>query len=151
MSRSVEKYGEFNVFFQDRSGYLTDDDSNLVVDDDGNQVFDEFLAQEDWQWLVEDIQESIKSRYPSYEIEDEWVQYPYRETKVILRNQHSDIVISEYCGLVCLGIKINDDSDNPSLAAFWSTLAFGAMMKQWATLQHVGTFSNGEAVFESIK
>lgn len=108
--------------------------------------------QEVWDSLVEDIRETLKAKFSSFDDADSW---PERESHCILENDYAQIVISEYCGLVSLGVVpytgycIPDYDYRTNFSPAWVTKNVAPFLrKTWGMLRHVATFSNGEAVYE---
>lgn len=102
-----------------------------------------------WDDLIEDIQFFLINRFPSFSKADRW---PERESHCILDNYLCDIVISEYCGLVSLGVVptgMDDYEENTTgLAHAWcekNVVPF--VYETWGQLQRLGTMSNGESVY----
>jgi len=110
-----------------------------------------------WDDMVENLKCEIKAKLPSYyEVKDKWGN---RETRIILENSFCSIGISEYCGLVSLSVAPREnDYENYSegLAIHHANQIRGTLEKVLhdlglKNLRKVGTFSNGEAVFELAK
>jgi hypothetical protein len=96
---------------------------------------------------VEDAYYALRAKYPSLKkpAGQLWLG---REARVILENKLVGIAVSEYCGLVAIsvvpkaGAPFADgfaDKVDPSIAA----VCFGS------ELVYRGSFSNGEAIFDS--
>jgi hypothetical protein len=138
MSRTVETIGD-NVIYFDAS------------------EFDEF----DWSDLIINLQSELAARYKSFIKSEKFVSYPYRENRIILKNDHVQISISEYCGCGAVSIFVNrnllysDYNQYPELAEHWLSQCFSGIEKiieQFVSPLHkVATFSNGEAVYERKK
>jgi hypothetical protein len=92
--------------------------------------------------LVEYVRSYFESKYPSLERISEWLD---REDRAILENRLVYIGVSEYCGLVSVWVVPKEDY--PDLTAkFIKTIT--PYFEKVGELRKVGTFSNGEAVFE---
>lgn len=143
MSRSVAylNNAEYVLYFPFEDG----------EDENGN--YDEELARFGWDDLISNLQYTIKAKLKSYRIADDWDN---RETKIILANDLCHIGISEYCGLVSLSIaQKNNEYDiwHESFAKNHAYLVRGTLEKVidylgLKRLNKIGTFSNGEAVFQ---
>lgn len=108
------------------------------LDDDG----DEFSCDL-WDCHVDDIQEAFKRKFPSMVDCDYW---PERESHAIVENERCMVVISEYCGLISLGIVPLDDD---GLAIYWTREHVAPFLREtYGELRKIGTMSNGEAVYE---
>ena len=96
-----------------------------------------------FQWeVVEDTQEYGKSLWPSMSNCDKWIG---SEDHAILENRHAYIGVSAYCGVVSIWLVPKEDNN---LARQWCESIKGKFLKSFGTLNKVGSFSNGEAVFE---
>ncbi len=144
MSRSVETVGN-NVIYFDVSDY--DPDFG-------------------WLDLIDNLQSDLCQHYPSFvKTKNKWVQYPYRENRIILENQFVSVSISEYCGCAAISVFVREDlnsyicRDDTDLAERWLDLAehwlkqcypgIKKVVQQYVTSMHkVATFSNGEVVYE---
>ncbi len=107
--------------------------------------------QDEFDCLVEDIQQTLSAKFPAFEKADRW---PERESHCILANDLCEIVISEYCGLVSLGVVPNVDccyEDISGLAVAWCEKNAAPFVRDtWGALRKIATMSNGESVFERI-
>lgn len=112
-------------------------------------------AASDFESYLEGIQYVAKELWPSFEDADEWVG---RENHVILKNAHSIITVSEYCGsvAVCLGANYDrdgyyaDDTELANLGEHWRKQIADKFIERFSTLSKIGTFSNGESVYIKI-
>jgi len=108
---------------------------------------------EDFQYqVIEIIQDSIMRVFPSIEVTDRWAG---REDHIICENGHAEIAVSEYCGLCSLSIRVRQDSEHPEISEHWINQIWPRLEKEMIQLfenvyQKVGTFSNGESVYEKI-
>ncbi len=135
MGRSVETVGK-NVTYFDCSGF----------DDEGI----------DWDDLITNVQHDTMKKYSSFdEPSYKWMQYPYRETRIILENKFAYVTISEYCGLGAICVVLREQYEPygvPALAENWLNKSLAGIEKiikgYVKPLRKLGTFSNGEAVFE---
>jgi len=112
---------------------------------------DEFEREIEWRDLVDNIKYPLMKKYPSLDEANEWDG----ETRVILENSLVQIGISEYCGLVSVSIRTNDSNyEYESLAENFIDRTWGNMVKLMRRstyhepLSKVGTFSNGNSIFE---
>lgn len=117
--------------------------------------FDCSDIQESFEW--DDLQDNLISclveHYPSLLKIDRWVPYPYRESHIILGNEHISISVSEYCGCGSVSVFVDDRAEYPELAEHWLSQTWSKMRKLIGDcvrnpMRRIGTFSNGEAVFE---
>lgn len=109
--------------------------------------FDEYDSQWEWDELKANIRERCIARWPSFEDTSEWLG---NEDQAILENQHAKIGLSEYCGLVSIWLVVNSRSDTPELAEAWCNSISDNFYREFGELRRVGTFSNGESVYEQI-
>lgn len=122
---------------------------------------------DDLHWLYEDAVDSIRNglseRFPSFEEDDAW---PEREVRTIAGNSMTDIDISEYCGLVSVSITPRNKCEycwrpcgcDPQhyLATSWTNRMVERIAEtiyevvSLEPLRKIGTFSNGESVYERV-
>ena len=110
----------------------------------------------DWSDWLEDLTYLIKGQAKSLykPIKDIWQG---RETQIILENDHVYIGVSEYCELVSVSMAVRDDSHVPGLSEHWAEKMWPkiekAIVEAYAgnSLRKIGSFSNGEGVFEYNK
>ncbi len=115
--------------------------------------FDEDDSDFVWSDLMEDIRETLKAKFPSFENANSW---PERESYCLLENDYAQIVLSEYCGLVSLGVVpyVNSDYNDyrENFGPAWCSKNVAPFLrKTWGRLRHIATASNGEAFFERIQ
>lgn len=113
--------------------------------------------QSEWDYYVDDFRSMMKQAFPSLDECDKWVG---REDHALLENQYAFFGVSEYCGLVSMWVQPKDPhySENESWDArrdHWiaqierkfhetANLCFGTAIRK------LGSFSNGEGVYERI-
>lgn len=111
---------------------------------------------EDAQYVIEDIQEYIRSIFPGF---DNCSRWDGRETHIILEGYGLEIGLSEYCGLASLSVRVDQsvldycDTDEEADAEYQKCIAWlndnwDEATKYWNRLKKIGTFSNGESVYE---
>lgn len=104
----------------------------------------------DWEDFLFCLTSSLQRAFPSL---TECSRYDGREDRIFLENNHTEFGISEYCGLVSLSLRpIESDYDNyRGLSEHWINNAdrkIQGCIQYYQPLKRVGTFSNGEGVFE---
>ena len=113
----------------------------------------------DWVYecLVDDIIDTTKAAFPSFETFDGWRG---REDRILLRNAFADCGISTYCGLAAIWLIERDDArfweadffhPRAARARHWIAQVAPRFEQMFGKLKMVGRFSNGEAVFERQK
>lgn len=111
--------------------------------------YQQFDGEEDfdWEFFIDDIKEQVKSEFPSFEDADFWLD---REDHALLENRFAYFGVSEYCGLVSLWLVLKDELDDRdyALAQGWANRVKSSFEKKFGTLRKVGSFSNGEGVYE---
>ena len=156
------------TFEPDESFYreLFDDDvaDGLVEPEDDFEayMYRRFEADSEYEWggLVEYAALEVKRLFPSFELEHEhdnpeWVG---RELRVIARNRHSIVTISEYNGVValCLGADYDrgefwaDPSELAGIGKAWRTRIAELFIREFGSLSKVGTFSNGSSIYREV-
>ena len=120
--------------------------------EDIDRVEHERESSFDWDDLIGNLQCDIEVSFKSFECSTGFVEYPYRENRIILENDHCMISISEYCGCGAISVFDNRNSEYPELAESWTNKNFEKIEKiceQYVTsLRRLGTPSNGCGVFE---
>jgi hypothetical protein len=113
----------------------------------------------DWGYecLVDEVIETAKSAFPSFERFDGWRG---REERILLRNAFADCGISTYCGLAAIWLTRRDDAHfweadyfhpRAARASHWIAKVSPRFERLFGQLRLVGRFSNGEAIFEHPK
>lgn len=102
------------------------------------------MDEDQWEMFLEDFVDDLMYRYPSLYQSDTWLN---RECKALLENCFCYIGISEYCGLASVWIVPKEG--HPNLEYAWINKIRDAILR-YGNLKKVGTFSNGEAVYERI-
>lgn len=100
----------------------------------------------EWEWddFTDELESKLTDMFPSLEPSGKWDN---NETRIILENEHAVVGLSEYCGLVSVSIRHKDDDDWVGLHEHWVN-SIESKFLSIGELKKVGTFSNGEAVFE---
>ena len=108
---------------------------------------------ENWSAHLEWIAEHVTTLWPSFEeVVDEFLPYPWTETRVIARNRHSAVTVSEYMGTVAISLIPDYDrreffrTDDP-LGEHWRKSITPRFLSEFATLDLIGTASNGESLY----
>ena len=98
------------------------------------------------EWAMDAAQSLFPSMWPE---DREWRG---REDRVLMRNYLADFGWSEYCGLIAFWLVPREGLEG-NLEAFadrWIASVEGKFSKTFANLTRLGTFSNGEGVFQRI-
>jgi len=149
MGRSVDylNRAERVNYFQWPTLWVYDEDTDQDVETD--ELWD---ARE----VIEDIQCSIIERYPEFSRCKDW---DGRETQIILEGYGVQIGLSEYCGLATLSVRVNEDEidyceadevieTQRECVLNWINENWDEVSKYWNQYRKIGTFSNGESVYE---
>lgn len=104
----------------------------------------------DWQDFVDDFTSRCISKWPSVEVSPRrWIG---NECRVVARNRLALFGVSEYCGLAALWVVPEVDDYTPGiLAENWVARIAANFEKEFGTLRHIGSASNGEAFFQRIE
>lgn len=108
--------------------------------------------------VIADIREYITDKFPSF---DRCSRWDGRETHIILEGYGVEIGLSEYCGLASLSVRVDEgpleySEDDAAYEADrlkaiqWITENWDEAAKPWGQYRKIGTFSNGEGVYEQI-
>lgn len=118
--------------------------------------------EDEWDWtdFIDDLQDTLIERFPSFDPCDRWVG---REEKAVLENHHGKVVVAEYCGLVSVSLVpeeyssgYSDDAQRGNLAEAWCNKVAGTFTTylhdryQHSSLQKLGTMSDGCGVYKRI-
>jgi hypothetical protein len=106
-------------------------------------IYDEEQADCDFESYIEDLTNSLIKKYPTLTRCDKWLG---REDHAILENDKSYVGISEYCGLMSIWMVAKDDEPG---AERYVKVREKSFVKSFGSLRKIGTFSNGEGVYES--
>lgn len=108
---------------------------------------------EDFDWIVDDYVDQLRSLFPSVYAEDDWLD---RECRVVAENKLAQFGISEYCGLVAFWVVPKENEDrfdfgnaNP-FQKRWVESIETKFLERFGELRSVGHASNGEQFFERI-
>lgn len=113
-------------------------------DSNKEMIVDYWLADEEWKSWIKCIQYDMMKKYPSLSTCN---KYEGNEVHIILESDQVQIAVSEYCGLASLSIRVHEDCVEYGLAE--RNISFMAkFMEKFGELRKLGTFSNGEGVFE---
>lgn len=154
MGRSVNYLSDAKiVIYVDTSDYGYGNE----IDDNGNEIentryYDNGIAIDEFDTLKEYVIELISEKYPRFNKCNKWEG---NEVHIIAENSFVNMAISEYCGLTSISFAVKSDlhySIPEILAEQWLTRVSANITKLLNkalgnTLTKVGTFSNGECVF----
>ena len=118
--------------------------------DEETEEFSASDTLEDYDVVVEDIQEVIKSEFPEF---DNAKRYDGDETLIILEGYGTQIGLSEYCGLASLSIRVDsffEDEEDQEKILEWIEENWEKVSNPWNKLQKLGTFSNGEGIYQNV-
>ncbi len=106
----------------------------------------------DWDFFKENIVCQLQTAFPSLNDADGWIG---REDHIVLDNGHCQITISEYCGLVAVSLvpleaEYDSEAGLDNLHLHWCGQISNKFTSLLGEFNKIGTFSNGEAVFEAI-
>ena len=115
----------------------------------------DFEDEFDWEDFIEDIQETCKSLWKSFDDCDKWLG---NEDRVLLENSLCYIGVSEYCGCAAIWIASKKeellntghvlDEGTANLCDGFIARIAPRFEKTFGEFVRVGTFSNGESVYK---
>lgn len=110
---------------------------------------DAWQTQDDWDDIIEYFKQRVREHYPSAWEVDKWVG---REDHALFANGYAYFGVSEYCGCIAYWIVPRDDiyGSEEGLAQRWFNQVGPKFIERFATLHRLGTFSNGEAIYQRI-
>ena len=151
MGRSVDylNRAEKVNYFNWPTVWVYDEDTNTDVETDELWDADE---------VVDDIVNTITDQFPQFNYCKR--RWDSNETRIILEGYGCEIGLSEYCGLATLSIRVDEtvldycETDEDADKEYKKTLAWidqnwDEIGKHWDKFRKVGTFSNGENVYET--
>jgi hypothetical protein len=149
MGRSVSRpyNSEVVVFLYPELDVFTEDDK-----------YDEYLSKYNWDNFVIDLEEVLKAKYKSLTKCSKWLG---NEDHAFLENELVYVGLSEHCGVVAVWIVpkfgefYTSRNEKANLAVnFCKQIEKGfekLLGENYGTrLNRVGTFSNGETVYERV-
>lgn len=127
-------------------------------DEDGKEYYDDDIGRMDWDDHIDNLKTALAKRYKSVDECDEWLD---REDHAISDNRHAYFGVSEYCGVLCVWVVPKEgyhqytDDPEPAFSHRWVE-SIGKSFEKVVVdvfdtnniLRKLGTFSNGEAVFQ---
>jgi hypothetical protein len=142
MGRSVDylNNAERVNYFQWPTLWVYDEDTDQDVETD------EYWDASD---VISDIQEYITDKYPGFDPCSRW---DGRETHIILEGYGTEIGLSEYCGLATLSIRVDqsvEDEAEETRIRNWIHENWDQASEHWNQYRKIGTFSNGESIYET--
>lgn len=152
LNRAIEK-----AFFD--VSLFTIDGKIEGLDENDNEILrepDDLDYQDNWDNFYSNVKYSFRGKFDLDECKDKW---DGRETSIIFENNFCEIGVSEYCGLASVSIRVNESYYKGELrervAKAWIESVWPDMLKSMdenvhnERLNKVGSFSNGEGVYES--
>ena len=106
-------------------------------------TYDDYLAGVYFDDYIDDLKTQLVKKYPSLSECDEWLD---REDHAMLENDKIYVGVSEYMGLLAIWMVAKDDVSG---AERYLRARENSFLKSFGSLRKVGTFSNGESVFET--
>lgn len=129
---------EFGAIFEELEN--GDFDYDNIVD------YDSELGRDDFEFFIDGIREEAKANWASFEDCETWVG---NEDRAILENGHAYIGVSEYCGLASIWL-VPKEGEFEELSAAWCATIAAKFERKFGEFVKVGTFSNGESVYERV-
>jgi len=133
--------------------------ADWINENDENGEYDSFLSKLNWNDFIINLKSEIKSKLKSYYNCDKWEN---KENHIFLENDLCEIAISEYCDLFSLSIRAKDNefytSNNykEGLSKYHAKQIKNTLIQSLKNcgceiLNKLGTFSNGESVYQYAK
>ena len=116
-------------------------------DEDGNPE-ERYPEHYDWEDYVDGITEYAKELWPSLSSCGDRV-WLGREDRALLENNLVYFGASEYCGLAAIWVAPKEGKED--LARGWCDQISAKFDKAFASLQKLGSMSNGEGVYQRIE
>lgn len=106
---------------------------------------------EEGDYVVEDIQDYFREQFPGFDKVEKW---DGRETAIILEGYGLQVGLSEYCGLATLSVRVDEDvvdtEQDYQDCEDWLAKNWDELTKYWKQFAKIGTFSNGEGVYQRL-
>ena len=111
---------------------------------------------DDWEDFIYFLQQVIRDKYPSFIECKKWLD---REDQVVLENQHAYVVVCGYGNVASISLVAKEhDADDAAfyLAKRWAEQVGASFLKTIHkaypshSLGRLGTFSNGESVYQKV-
>ena len=130
---------------------------SVLLADYAEHVFYDFIEYDDsddydyadmvWQDYVDYITDKLENMFPSLYRPDreEWNN---RECRTILKNEHTEVTLSEYCGVVAICLAPRRDREDSPLGVRWRAQVAPRIDAELSRLRRIGTFCNGESLYE---
>lgn len=99
------------------------------------------------EWWADDLAEVVRRALPSTERPRR--EYRHPEGRVLARNGHADVVVTEYCGVWALALIPNGDPPSGLALAWCERVNLARIVKRAGgeVLRLLGRASNGEAFY----
>jgi hypothetical protein len=156
---AYDEFGPNEEYYRECFNELDEDDREYYSD------FETYMyrmwnedAQFEWTDYKTGIQDMLKELFPSFEATDRGTgYYGYDDEQVVIaENYHSEVSISEYCGVVAISLAPRSDIEEwqedwnkrQSIGKAWRNKISSKFEERFSTARKIGTFSNGESVYE---
>jgi hypothetical protein len=106
---------------------------------------------DDWTNDLEAVSSYMQELWPSLYEDESWEG---NEVRVFLRNNMVEVSVSEYCGLTALSLSVSENAEDygqVGIATHWIEQVADKFLKTFGEYSKVGTFSNGESVYEKVE
>jgi hypothetical protein len=153
----VSNFGYTTEFKCTECGAYADDECTECTECGGSieevKDYNDFFAQDEWESFIDNIKYTLKGKFKTLYNSDEWEG---RECHIILENQYAIVAISDYCGLASISVSCNyeydgwDDKNLTGLAERYTENVGAFIVEQFGEYKKIGSFSNGEGVFEKV-
>lgn len=142
----------------------TDENGKIItLDENDNEVKtepDQFDHQFNWDNFFDSVNYSLRKAF-NFDYISGKKRWEGNEVQIILENRFIEIGMSEYCGLASVSIRVNETSEGGkyfnAIAEAYIESIEAELIKvldenvPFTRLNKVGSFSNGEGVFEKAK
>ena len=151
MGRSVSYADNYSAI-----AYVDVSDFGTCENEDGEEFDNDFQAQINWDFWLENVQEQIMGKWGSFVTCNKWLE---REVHAILANDFAYITVSSYGGLASLCLVSRYEYDDvcydesqrmANLSKGFCGRIASRFEKMFGEYRKIGSFSNGEGVFEKV-
>ena len=121
--------------------------------------YDEDTFEEEWDCFQDGIFAVCMKVAPSLtRVDNKWLPYPYRESRILMENGNCWVTISEYSGCVALSfiptavygdyVNIHESCQRQWICQVVPKIVALLKKNSYQLLSRLGTMSNGVGVFE---
>lgn len=115
---------------------------------------DDIVDNHEFEDVIQNLTERVCRRFPSMRPTRGWLE---RESRIIAENEHGQVTVSEYCGIVAVSLVPQDfyDAHLRNIGVSWCCQisdAFRTLINEnFHGLRPVARASNGEMAYKRVR